>query len=116
MPLTEAEAGFMAAGGTALQQVPDTHRRRLSLPIIGIRHPATDEYSLQTDCGHLTEDAATGQMLCSSYDDPGRPEVCREFLPGSYRCRELRSLGGIDTSAEFAAYVAATERGAQRAA
>ncbi len=111
MSLTAAEADFMEAPGTDLQVIPGTHRHRRSLPLLGIRRPDTDDYALRSDCAHLVENSQTGQMVCDSYEDPLRPKVCEEFMPGSYGCRQLRARAGVDTMADFAVYLATTDGG-----
>ena len=107
MPLTDAEAGFMRDGGTDLVEVGGKKRRLL--PIFPSRR--TQDYRLQGDCGRLTTDEESGQLVCNSHDDPDRPQVCQEFAPGSFRCRELRVAAGIDTPGEFATFLVVTGQG-----
>ncbi len=110
MRLNDSEADFMQTAGTDLTKEPGTrHQKRRLLPLVSVRHPETNVYTLENDCGHLTEDAL-GQLVCSSHEDPARPDTCKGLEPGSYVCRSIRVRAGVDTEGEWAAYLHITSQ------
>jgi hypothetical protein len=109
--LTPDEAEFMRLSGTELQELAPPEpapRKRRFLPLMGVvEHTVPDgkqTYRLETDCSNVVE-TEDGQTLCGAYADPNRPEVCSDFLEGSYHCRGLRALAEVDTSADFQLYL-----------
>lgn len=103
--LTADELAFMRAGGTEMTQVEAAPPRRRFLPILQ-REPRAG-YRMEGDCGYLAPGAA-GEFSCSAHEDPNRPQPCGDFMPGTYNCRLLRVIGGVDTPQEFATFLEVT--------
>lgn len=80
MPLNRKEAAWMIRAGTELRLMDDAEwQGKAAKP--GWRH---DYYKLESDCGNLNPDT----FLCEDYAN--RPEVCREFEPGSFMCGAMK--------------------------
>lgn len=111
MQLSAAEAARMRAAGTELAEVtppqPARTRRVRLLPLIVLHDgPKDGMYDLKTDCGNLQTDPTTGQRLCGIHEDPERPDVCSQFMPGSYGCMVMRVEAGVDTPSEHDHFLA----------
>ena len=102
MRMSPGEVDFMG-GKDHLQEIEPPHRRRIPLlpRVNGV-------YRLPQDCAHLTESPVGGAPICDSHEDPNRPKACAAFEPGTFACRAIRAEAGIDSLADFAAYVALT--------
>lgn len=116
MELTPAEAEFMEAGGTELQELRapvEVRTKRIAfLPLITREFAAVDgQYELMTDCGYLTTDTERGQKICSAYEDPSRPAVCGDFKAGDYGCMTMRVMQGVDEMDEYELFLQQTAGG-----
>jgi Fe-S-cluster containining protein len=117
MPLTKDEWDFLKEGGSELITVLpvfDDHERALDvLEDIFARDPdlahkpgaaamrlaalyadtGQGVAAVKGDCGYLDRTGET--PMCTVYEDPRRPRVCRSFIPSSDNCNAFRARDGF---------------------
>lgn len=98
MELTDTEVDFLEEKGTRLSEwEPETGILRRILPLLG--QSVTRRYLLKTDCGYLERQEE--KSICSAYDNPKHPSICRDFKAGSAACRVFRYVKGVDDEETF---------------
>lgn len=101
MELDDDEHDFITEGGT---QIIRSGRRTESEVLVELRERLGDlmgmvsgvisdgtihpEYFFTTDCAYMVQNSL-GQLVCSQYDHPRRPNVCSSFTPGTEICDRM---------------------------
>lgn len=86
VPLTAAEATWMAEGGSDISRTPAE-----KIPSYVKAPRGREFYTMVGNCGLLDPETNT----CTAYNDPGRPVACSELKSGSEYCHTIREARAV---------------------